>query len=238
MGKITVVSSSSKGNGYILDDGNSQLIIELGCRFEDYLKVLGYKIENVVGAIVSHRHSDHAKYIPAALKRQISVYSCEDVAEHYSGVKVLYTGNKYRISDSYFVQPISVQHSVENYAYMIDNDNIGRVLFITDCVRFPYNVNNVNHLLCEANYSDDIVIDHLCDNQEIRSQNEYHMEINDTIECIRANHNPWLNTICLLHLSDGQSDENGFKKRIYDEFGIMPYVAAKGLTIELNKEEF
>ena len=26
--------------------------------------------------------------------------------------------------------------------------------------------------------------------------------------------------------------------RIYDEFGIMPYVANKGLTIELNKEEF
>ena len=121
---------------------------------------------------------------------------------------------------------------------MIDNDNIGRVLFITDCVRFPYKINRCNHLFVECNYSNDIVIDHLCENKDVRSQNEYHMEINDTIECIRANHNPWLNTICLLHLSDGQSDEKTFISRVQDEFGITPYVATKGLTIELNKEDF
>ena len=59
------------------------------------------------------------------------------------------------------MQPIKVAHSVENYAYVIDNDNIGRVLFITDCVRFPYKVKGVNHLLAECNYSDEIVIGHL-----------------------------------------------------------------------------
>lgn len=56
MGKLTCVGSSSRGNGYILDDGNCQLIIELGCRFEDYLKVLNYKIADVVGVLVSHSH--------------------------------------------------------------------------------------------------------------------------------------------------------------------------------------
>lgn len=136
------------------------------------------------------------------------------------------------------MQPIKVTHSVENYAYVIDNDNIGRVLFITDCVRFPYKVKGVNHLLVEGNYSDGIVLDHLCDNQAIRSQNEYHMEINDTLECIRNNFSHTLNTICLLHLSDGQSDEFKFQGMVCDEFGIMPYVADKGLTIELNKEDF
>lgn len=136
------------------------------------------------------------------------------------------------------MQPIKVAHSVENYAYVIDNEDIGRVLFVTDCVRFPYKVKGCNHLLCEANYSDDIVIEHLCENKDVRSQNEYHMEINDTLECIRNNFSPELNTICLLHLSDGQSDEESFKEQVYDEFGIMPYVADKGLVIELNKEEF
>ena len=55
MGKLTCVGSSSKGNGYILDDGHCQLIIELGCRFEEYLKVLDYKIGNVGGCLVTHR---------------------------------------------------------------------------------------------------------------------------------------------------------------------------------------
>ena len=136
------------------------------------------------------------------------------------------------------MQPISVYHNVENYAYLIENDNIGRVLFVTDCVRFLYKINNVNHLLIEANYDDSLVIDHLCEGKEVRSQNEYHMEINDTIASIRAVYNDSLNTICLLHLSDGQSDEKTFISRVQDEFGITPYVATKGLTIELNKEEF
>lgn len=237
MGKITCVGSSSKGNGYILDDGKNQLIIELGCKLGEYFKVLDYEIDNVCGCLVTHGHQDHAKYIPDALKRQISVYSCQDVADHYNGVKVLKNGYKYRIG-AFIVQPISVYHNVENYAYLIENDNIGRVLFVTDCVRFLYKINNVNHLLIEANYDDSLVIDHLCEGKEVRSQNEYHMEINDTIASIRAVYNDSLNTIFLLHLSDGQSDEEAFKRRVYDEFGIMPCVADKGLTIELNKEEF
>ena len=56
MGKLTCISSGSKGNGYILDDGSCQLIIELGCKFEEYLKALNYKIADVVGVLVSHSH--------------------------------------------------------------------------------------------------------------------------------------------------------------------------------------
>lgn len=64
------------------------------------------------------------------------------------------------------------------------------------------------------------------------------MEINETIKAINNNFGSSLNTVILCHLSDGQSDEEAFKKRVNDEFGIMPYIADKGLTIELNKEDF
>lgn len=180
---------------------------------------------------------DHTKSIPNALKYQLPVYSCQDVAGMYYGVAPLQEGKKYKVGD-FTVQPISVYHNVENYAYIIDCDEFGRILFITDCVRFPYRIKGVNHLIVEANYSNDIVIDHMMNGYEMRSQNEYHMEINDTLECIRYNFSQELSTICLLHLSDGQSDEKAFVSRVQDEFGITPYVATKGLTIELNKEEF
>ena len=152
-------------------------------------------------------------------------------------MKVLKTGKKYRIG-TFLVQPIKISHSVENYAYVIGNKDIGRVLFITDCSSFPYKVKGVNHVLCEANYSDEIIGDKLCEGKEVRSQSEYHMEISDTIECIKNTYNPDLNTICLIHLSDAQSNEEKFKKRVYDEVGIMPYVLTHDQTIELTKEEF
>ena len=146
-------------------------------------------------------------------------------------------GKKYRIGD-FTVQPISVEHNVENYAYIVDCDEFGRMLFITDCVRFPYRIKGVNNLIVEANYSNDIVLDHMMNGYEIRSQNQYHMELEDTVECIKNTYNPDLNTICLIHLSDAQSNEEKFKKRVYDEVGIMPYVLTHNQTIELTKEEF
>lgn len=237
MGSITVIGSGSRGNGYVLGVGRSKLVIELGCKFEEYIKVVDGKIDEIAGCLVSHRHADHGRHIPSALRYRLPVYSCPDVAACYPGVRGLEAGRKYRIGE-FTVQPIPVEHSVENYAYMVDNEDMGRVLFITDCVRFPYRVKGVGHLFVEANYGNEIMLGHLCDNQDIRGTNRWHMEINDTLGCIRNNLSPALNTICLLHLSDGQSDEESFKRQVYDEVGIMPYVAEKGLVIELNKEEF
>lgn len=180
---------------------------------------------------------DHAKSIPQALKYRIPVYSNEEVADKYKGVIALQTHKKYRVGQ-FIIQAIKVEHSCLDYAYVIDNEHTGRILFITDCVNFPYRVKSVHHLLVEANYSEDIIVDNLCKGYDIRSKNQWHMEIGDAIECIKNTYNPNLNTICLIHLSDAQSNEEEFKKRVYDEIGIMPYILTHDQTIELKREEF
>lgn len=237
MAILRVISSGSNGNSYILETVKNKLLIELGIKWGDILKGLNYKLDGVCAAIVSHIHQDHSKSIPNALKYQLPVYSCQDVADKFNGVIPLQCGKKYRIGD-FTVQPINVYHNIENYAYIVDCDEFGRLLFITDCVRFPYRIKGVNHLIVEANYSNDIVLDHMMNGYEIRSQNQYHMELEDTIECIKNNMSSELNTLTICHLSDGQSDERMFADRIYDEAGIMPKIASKGLVVELNKEEF
>lgn len=136
------------------------------------------------------------------------------------------------------VTPLEVPHNAQNYAYIIDHNEFGRLVFCTDAVRFPYKIRNVNHLLIEANYSDDVLIEHLCNNDVIRSANEHHMEINDTVEAIRNNISPALNTVVLCHLSGGQSDEKMFRERIFGEFGINCYIATSKLTLEIAKDDF
>lgn len=153
------------------------------------------------------------------------------------GVKALQPKKRYKIG-SFIVMPLEVEHNVPNFSYVIDHEEIGKLVFCTDAISFPYKVRGVNNLIIEGNYSEELMIDNLCKNKEIRSHNEYHMEINTTIEAIKRNMNPELKTIMLVHLSDGQSDENMFKQMVYDELGIMPYVADKGLEITINKEEF
>lgn len=134
--------------------------------------------------------------------------------------------------------PLEVEHNVHNFAYIIEHEEVGKIVFATDLTHFPYKIKGINHLLIEANNSEDLIIDHLCENEVIRSMSESHMEIKETIKAIRNNISSDLNNVILIHLSDGQSDKKLFKQLIYDEFGITPYIAEKGLEIELSKTEF
>lgn len=57
MCKLKVVGSSSKGNSYIIETSNESIILELGCKWSEVLEMLDYKIEKVLGVLVSHAHS-------------------------------------------------------------------------------------------------------------------------------------------------------------------------------------
>lgn len=182
-------------------------------------------------------HQDHAKYIPNALKSQIPVYSNQEVADKFQGVKVLKPKVQYKIG-GFVVMALPVQHNCENYSYLITHKEFGSLVFCTDAVSFSYKIKGLNHLLIEGNYSEDLMIDNLCRNQEIRSHNEFHMEVGKTIEAIKRNINPNLRTLMLVHLSDGQSDEKLFQKMVFEEVGIRPIIADKNVKVELNSEDF
>lgn len=171
------------------------------------------------------------------MNAQIPVYSCQEVANKFDRVNVLQPKTKYKIG-GFIIMPLQVEHNVQNFAYIITHDDFGTLAFCTDAVSFPYKVKGINHLLIEANNSEDLMIDNLCRNEQIRSHGEFHMEINKTIEAIKRNINPELRTLMLIHLSDGQSNEKMFQQTIFDEFGIKPIIADKGVELELNKEDF
>lgn len=180
---------------------------------------------------------DHSKSIHKALIYQIPVYSCSDVAKSQKGVKILKPNNKYKIGN-FAVQPIPVKHNVECYAYLIEHEEMGRMIFATDLSEFPYKIKNLQHLLIESNYDENIIIDHLCKNQNIRSAYQYHMEIGETIKTIKRIYSTELNTIVLCHLSERNSNEQDFQQRVFDEVGIYPQIATKDMVVELSKDEF
>lgn len=56
MPTLKIVGSSSKGNTYLLETKGETLILDLGCKWSDILESLNYKIDKVVGVVVSHAH--------------------------------------------------------------------------------------------------------------------------------------------------------------------------------------
>ncbi len=62
--KLTVVGSSSHGNGYLLQCGEESLILECGMSAKAVFNLLDWRIENVRGCLVTHR----------ATRRPLKVY--------------------------------------------------------------------------------------------------------------------------------------------------------------------
>ncbi|MGM9970068.1 MAG: hypothetical protein ACI35S_06710 [Anaeroplasma sp.] len=183
-------------------------------------------------------HGDHSAYINDALKYGLKVYSCEEVSNKYNGVNTIKTNSKLHLG-GFSIQAIPVKHSCECYAYIIDHNTIGRIMFITDCSEFNYRVKGINHLLIEANYDNETLESNLVNNQWRNSLYKNHLCFEDTLEIIKQNYSPELKNIILLHLSKGNSNE---KKYIENVGKIYPfidsYVANGGLEVDLNKEDF
>lgn len=238
MSKLITIGSGSSGNSYILECGNEKLLIELGVDFRQVLRALNYDLTNVCACLVSHQHLDHAKYIPSAKKHGLPVYSCQEVVDKYNDALVLELGKKTKIG-SFTVQPIEVPHSCQCYAFLIEHEAMGRLLFCTDCERFGYRIKNLNHICIEANWDEEVLLDNMCDDIEIRSKFEHHMELNNTILTLKTNYGANLQTVCLVHLSSGNADPKKFKKRVVEELGFNNvWICESGLEVELSKEEF
>lgn len=238
MTTLKVISSNSSGNCYILECDNEQLIIELGVSWKEIMKGLNYDITKVRACLTSHIHKDHSKSIPNAIKYGLQVVSCVEVRTIHPQVKVLKKGVKMRLG-GFKVQAIPLQHNCECYGYLIEHNSISKLIFATDCNSVPYRFKGISHWLIESNYSNDLLIDNMCNDTYSQSASENHLEIEDTIEVLKQNYSSELQTIILCHLSNGNSNAELFKQRVKDELGFdNVFVADKGLVVELNKDDF
>lgn len=236
--RIRVISSGSCGNAYILECENEILLLELGVSWKDVVKALGFDLSKIVACVVTHQHSDHAKSIKDAIKAGIPVCSTSEVQLTHPKVRVPKMGEKTRIG-GFLIQPLLVPHSCECYAYIIQHEEFGKLVFATDCSAFKYKIKSVNHWLLEANYSEQILIDKMCDDDLGRSLYGNHLELEDTVAALKANFCSATQSIILIHLSDSNSNKKEFVRRVKEELGFEAvYMAEKGLELEICKEEF
>lgn len=224
--ELDIIGSSSRGNCYILQNEDEALIIEMGCKFQEVLKVTNYRRSKIVGAIITHNHSDHARNVKELQDWNIPCFAPADVSGSH-----LLAGNGRRTSFGGFkIHAFSVKHNVECYGYLISHKDIGKLLFITDAKEIPYSFSNLNHIMCEANYDYYLYEKY----PERRHGNTNHMEIEDAITGIGNQDLSKVKDIILLHLSDGLSNAEDFKRRMEEATGIPTTIADSGMKIELK----
>ncbi len=240
---LTIIGSNSAGNCYVLQNENEALILECGMPFKEAQKALDFNTEKVVGALVSHEHGDHFKYVADFQNRGIQVYASKGTWEK-KGMKgnELHHGELTKIGN-FKIMPFNVKHDcAEPLGFIIDHPETGQILFATDTYYLPFLFDNITHWLIECNYRRDI-LDANCPEgsfkQVLRDRTlESHMSYDTCKKALLANDLSTTRTITLIHLSDGNSNAREFKAGIEKATGKTTYVASKNMIINYKKTPF
>lgn len=240
--RLNVLGSDSNGNCYVLQNDKEALIIEAGVRFSEVKKTLKWQLSKVVGAVITHEHNDHAKYVRDFVSNGITVLALPSVFKA-KGIDSLSFRKEIEPMHGYIVGgfkvfAIPVCHDVPCVGFIIEHEDMGRMLFVTDTMMLEYRVPGLNHILLEANYAEDI-LDTKIEAESVPLSMKprlihSHMEIETTKGILRANDLSGVNEIVLIHLSNGNSDERRFVREVQETSGKPVYAAVAGLELNLS----
>lgn len=226
---IKIIASGSSGNAYLIGDGKTRLLLDAGIPFKRIQIGCGFRTSTIDACLVTHRHGDHAMAIPKLLQRGITVYSNADVAELHKGVRALAPLQEHTIG-TFRILPFEAEHDVPCYGYQATSVETGeKLVYITDSAYVRYTFTDLTHIMIEANYAQEIIIDN-AKHERIplylaERVIQTHMSIETLLDLLQANDMSKVRQIYLLHLSDNNSDAAAFRRQVQQETGAEVYIA-------------
>ena len=226
---IKIIASGSSGNAYLIGDGRTRLLLDAGIPFRRIQIGCGFRTSSIDACLITHRHGDHAAAIPKLMQRGIAVYSNADVAGLYEGVQELPALREHAIG-TLRILPFAAEHDVPCYGYQVTSTATGeKLVYITDSAYVKYTFSGLTHIMIEANYAQEIIIDN-AKHERIplylaERVIQTHMSIETLLDLLQANDMSKVRQIYLLHLSDGNSDAAAFRRQVQQETGAEVYIA-------------
>lgn len=224
---IHILASSSKGNAYIIGENDSRLIIDPGIRFNDLLKRSGFNLA-ADACLISHEHKDHCRSAADIVKVcGIDIYCSAGTGKFIDApFKSIQSETEFHIKD-WRILPFEVQHdAAEPLGFLIESPSRqNKILYATDTYYIRYVFSGITHFLVEANYQKEL-LDTNPDMHPIHKERvrRSHFEIENLAEFYRHQDLSKTKAIYLIHLSDDNSDEIAFQKKIEGVTGIPTYL--------------
>lgn len=226
--EIRTIASGSSGNAHLVTSGRTTLLLDAGVTFQKIQEAMDYRTEFISACLVTHRHKDHSKAIPQLIRRGIMVQAPQDVADQYPGVIPVKHGQMMSHED-FMVRPFSVPHDVPCFGWQLRSRFDEKLVYIVDAEYVPFLFENLTHLMIEANHSRSLVMQRAKEGKLSRKLAERiiknHMSIEAAMAFIRKNDMSRVREIRLLHLSDGNSLAEDFKRQVQEETGAEVYVS-------------
>lgn len=245
--RLRVLGSSSEGNCYLLESRQGTLIVEAGVSISHIRKSLQGGLKCVEGAIISHRHGDHAKSVADLLASGIRILAPHDVFASIGAggdpcAKGIEKGRGYRFGD-FKVMPFEVKHDVPCVGYIIMHPEMGRLIFVTDTMTISQRMpDHITQVMIETNYADDILernIESGAMPVAMRKRLMFsHMELGTAKRLLERMDLSEVANIVLIHLSSANSDEERFVREMAISTGKLVYAADEGREFNLSLEPY
>lgn len=228
---LKTIATGSSGNCYALMNDNEILLLDLGVSEKVIKKAIDFRISDVVGAVVSHGHGDHAKAVKDFENMGMPVFKPFDETKACP-LKIRY--------GSFGVQAFKVPHDgVPCYGFYITVDG-HRVLYATDFEYLPCSFKNVRltDMIVECNHQTELVNK---GQAKYLHQIKGHCSLDTLIEkVIKENMTSDLRTIVLCHLSSDSANPEECLAEVQKVCGegVKCVCAAAGESVELSLYPF
>lgn len=243
--KLSVLASGSTGNGYVLYNDTTAIVLEAGVHIKELYKAYGYGVERIAACLVTHEHKDHCGFVGDYLKAGIPVYASAGTIE---GMELPDTHNVHALEPlkaarigEWSVTPFPTQHDCkEPFGFVLSHPDCGNVLFATDTYFLKYRFTNLNNIMIECNY----VPEKLDENVESgklpfivkRRTLKSHMSLPRCLATLQEHDLRKVVNIVLVHMSAGNGDAEKMTESIALGTGKRVFIAEAGLTIDFNQD--
>lgn len=256
--KLTILGSGSKGNCYLFQPEESEgcsLLIEAGVPFREVTKAVKGKIQDIGACFITHEHKDHAGYVREVIDHGVPVFATAGTKQEVEKwpkmqlakgrIKVMTIGRVVQIGGFSILPFKAVHDAVEPCAFYIYHAEMGFLVFATDTAYIPNRFKCVSNILIECNYEEKRLAARTDIPEEVKDRiRNNHMSIDTCIEALDSlisEHE--LKKIILIHISEGDGDEEGFVNEVYWRVKIPRLsdclmAAHKGMVVHLSDLPF
>lgn len=209
---LKCIGSGSDGNSYALISNDGKiLLLDLGLPKNKIVKAIDYRVSDIVGAVVTHGHGDHCLSVKEFRNMGISVMAPYEkeywhIGEYGKLPETITLHNKSDFSIKAFALTNTNERFMHTnndgsecpcYGFLIENPEIGKLLYITDTELVKWRFSGINHILISCNYDKDLIPkDHPAREHIFRG----HMELQTVKEFVKANKSDALRNVILCHL--------------------------------------
>jgi len=233
---IKTLASSSEGNCYLISDGSSHLLLECGISLRE-IRRKGVDLVTLDGCLISHEHKDHCKNV-ADIAKYTHIYTSAGTLNHlelgaYSyRASAVVAGRRFGVG-SFDVIPFTTQHDAdEPLGFLIySRTSKEQLLFATDTYYIHNQFKKLDYIMVECNFDEAIlkanIENGLVSPVVAKRLFSSHFELKNVKQFLKATDLSRTKAIHLMHLSDGSSDAERFRREIMELTGVPVYVCEK-----------